>query len=117
MISPIATRIKTKSGGRNMRHSQALAQMISGSYNYRLRIGMRFTQQGHEFVIEGPLPDDQLKIKDTFTDVCSARTMADLLEDLFAGRLELIGAGNEGKVLRGVTAGHNLLQRARPRRV
>jgi hypothetical protein len=60
---------------------------------------MRFVQQGHEFVIEGPLPNDQLKIKDTFTDVCSARTTADLLEDLFAGRLELIGEGKEGQVL------------------
>jgi putative transposase len=67
--------------------------------DYRLRIGMRFVQQGHEFVIEGPLPDDQLKIKDTFTDVCSARTTADLLEDLFAGHLELIGEGKEGQVL------------------
>jgi hypothetical protein len=72
--------------------------------DYRLRIGMRFVQQGREFIIEGPLPDDQLKIKDTFTDVCSARTMADLLEDLFAGRLELIGAGNEGRVLRDALA-------------
>jgi hypothetical protein len=72
--------------------------------DYRLRIGMRFVQQGREFIIEGPLPDDQLKIKDTFTDVCSARTTADLLEDLFAGRLELIGAGNEGKVLRDALA-------------
>jgi hypothetical protein len=72
--------------------------------DYRLRIGMRFIQQGHEFIIEGPLPDDQLKIKDTFTDVCSARTTADLLEDLFAGRLELIGAGNEGRVLRDALA-------------
>jgi putative transposase len=65
---------------------------------------MRFAQQGREFIIEGPLPDDQLKIKDTFTDVCSARTTADLLEDLFAGRLELIGAGSEGKVLRDALA-------------
>ena|SRR5262247_3454173 len=72
--------------------------------DYRLRIGMRFVQQGHEFIIEGPLPNDQLKIKDTFTDVCSARTTADLLEDLFAGRLELIGAGSEGKVLRDALA-------------
>lgn len=72
--------------------------------DYRLRIGMRFIQQGHEFIIEGPLPDNQLKIKDTFTDVCSARTTADLLEDLFAGRLELIGAGNEGRVLRDALA-------------
>src|SRR5262249_16883623 len=53
---------------------------------------------------EGPLPDNQLKIKDTFNDVCSARTTADMLEDLFAGRLELIGAGNEGKVLRDALA-------------
>src|SRR5262249_22999885 len=65
--------------------------------DYRLRIGMRFVQQGHEFVIEGPLPNDHLKIKDTFTDVCSARPTAGLLEDLFAGRLELIGAGKEGQ--------------------
>ena len=72
--------------------------------NYRLRIGMRFVKQGHEFVIEGPLPNDQLKIKDTFTDVCSARTTADLLEDLFAGRLELIGEGKEGQVLRDALA-------------
>jgi putative transposase len=72
--------------------------------DYRLRIGMRFVQQGREFIIEGPLPDDQLKIKDTFTDICSARTMTDLLEDLFAGRLELIGAGSEGKVLRDALA-------------
>ena len=72
--------------------------------DYRLRIGMRFVQQGHEFVIEGPLPNDQLKIKDTFTDVCSARTTADLLEDLFAGRLELIGEGKEGQVLRDALA-------------
>jgi Mu transposase, C-terminal len=72
--------------------------------DYRLRIGMRFAQQGREFVIEGPLPDDQLKIKDTFTDVCSARTTADLLEDLFAGRLELIGEGKEGQVLRDALA-------------
>src|SRR6266542_1289324 len=72
--------------------------------DYRLRIGMRFVQQGREFIIEGPLPDNQLKIKDTFTNVCSGRTTADLLGDLFAGRLELIGAGNEGKVLRDALA-------------
>jgi hypothetical protein len=65
---------------------------------------VHLVQQGHEFVIEGPLPDDQLKIIDAFTDVCSARTKAYLLEDLFAGRLELIGAGNEGKVLRDALA-------------
>jgi putative transposase len=68
--------------------------------DYRLRIGMRFEQRGREFVIEGPLPNDQLKIKDKVTGVCSARTTADLLEDLFAGRLELIGDGDEGRVLR-----------------
>jgi hypothetical protein len=44
--------------------------------DYRRRIGMRFVQQGREFVIEGPLLDNQLKIKDTFTDVCFARTTA-----------------------------------------
>src|SRR5262245_4267154 len=65
---------------------------------------MRFVQQVREFIIEGPLPDDQLKIKDTFTDVCSARMTAGLVEDLFAGRLELIGAGSEGKVLRDALA-------------
>jgi len=32
MFSGIIARIKTKSGGRNMRYSHALAQMISGSY-------------------------------------------------------------------------------------
>jgi hypothetical protein len=31
--------------------------------DYRLRIGMRFVQQGREFVIEGPLPNDQLNRK------------------------------------------------------
>jgi len=72
--------------------------------DYRLRIGMRFVQQGREFVIEGLLPNNQLKIKDTFTDVSSARTTADLLEDLFAGRLELIGEGKEGQVLRDALA-------------
>jgi hypothetical protein len=30
--------------------------------DYRLRIGMRFAQQGREFVIEGPLPDAQLTV-------------------------------------------------------
>jgi hypothetical protein len=34
LFSGIIVRIKTKSGGRNMRCSQALAQMISGSYKY-----------------------------------------------------------------------------------
>jgi hypothetical protein len=72
--------------------------------DYRLRIGMRFVQQGREFIIEGPPPDNQLKIKDTFTDVCSARATAGLLEDLFAGRLELIGAGSEDQVLRDALA-------------
>jgi putative transposase len=72
--------------------------------DYRLRIGMRFVHQCREFVIEGPLPDNQLKIKDTVTGVCSARTRADLLEDLFAGRLELIGDGGEGRVLRDTLA-------------
>ncbi len=73
--------------------------------DYRLRIGMRFVQQGREFVIEEPLPPqsplsgDQLKIKDTVTGMCSARTTADLLEALFAGRLELIGDGNESRAL------------------
>jgi hypothetical protein len=33
-FSGIIARIKTKSGGRNMRYSQALALMISGSYLY-----------------------------------------------------------------------------------
>jgi len=32
LFSGIIARIKTKSGGRNMRYSQALAPMISGSY-------------------------------------------------------------------------------------
>jgi hypothetical protein len=35
MISPIPTRIETQSVSRNMRYSQALAQMISGSYIYK----------------------------------------------------------------------------------
>jgi len=72
--------------------------------DYRLRIGMRFVQQGRELIIEGPLPNNQLKIKDTFTNICSARTTADLLEDLFARRHELIGAGKEGQVLRDALA-------------
>jgi putative transposase len=67
--------------------------------DYRLRIGMRFVQEGREFIIKGPLPEDQLNIKDTLTGVCSARATADLLDALFAGSLELTGYGNEGQVL------------------
>jgi hypothetical protein len=66
-----------------------------GMKDYRLCIGMRFVQQGREYVIDGPLPDNQLKIKDTFTGVCAARETAGLLEALFAGHLELIGDGDE----------------------
>lgn len=63
--------------------------------DYHLRIGMRFVEQGREFVIEGPLPENQLKVRDTVTEIPTTRSKADLLEALFAGELDLIGDGNQ----------------------
>jgi len=63
--------------------------------DYRLRIGMHFVQEGNEFVIEGPLPNQELRIRDTATGICSARSTTDLLNTLFAGQLELTGEGDE----------------------
>ena len=67
--------------------------------DYRLRLGMRFVRQGREFTIEGPLPENRLRVKDTVTGVSYDETRADLLDALFAGKIELLGEEDERRVL------------------
>ena len=67
--------------------------------DYRLRLGMRFVRQGREFTIEGPLPENRLRIKDTVTGVSDDETRTDLLDALFSGKIELLGEEDERRVL------------------
>lgn len=68
--------------------------------DYRLRVGMHFSRKGREYVIEGRLGDDKLKVRDVVTDSPAALTVADLIEELFTGSVELIGDENARRVLK-----------------
>lgn len=67
--------------------------------DYRLRIGMRFIRQSREFIIESPLPDGQIKVKDTITGQYNNESYNDLVDSLFDGKIELIGENREHKTL------------------
>jgi hypothetical protein len=62
--------------------------------DYRLRIGMTFKQQGRIFLIERPLPDGTLAVKDLLSGETSRRTQSELIEALFERKLELLGDDN-----------------------
>ena len=68
--------------------------------DYRLRVGMRFTRRGREYVIEGRLGDDRIRVKDVVADLSAAVTVAELVEELFSGGVELIGDENSRGTLR-----------------
>src|SRR6266542_2591368 len=59
--------------------------------DYRLRIGMRFRQQGRNYTIEHALPNDRLEIKDLLSGEVIAKPQRELVAALFAGKLELLG--------------------------
>jgi putative transposase len=59
--------------------------------DYRLTIGMRFKRQGREFVIEDRFDNGDFRIRDTVSDACFRQSSEELVEDLFAKKLELIG--------------------------
>ena len=62
--------------------------------DYRLRIGMLFVRRGREYRIEHRLGNGEIKVRDTATDASTAIPAAELIEELFAGQVELIGEGN-----------------------
>lgn len=59
--------------------------------DYRLRIGMRFIKQGREYLIEQRLSDKEIRIKDVAYNTSSPKPMRELIDELFTGKLELIG--------------------------
>jgi putative transposase len=68
--------------------------------DYRLRIGMRFVRQGREYLIEQRLGKGEIKVRDTTADVSIAIPAAGLVEELFAGQVELVGEGNWRETLK-----------------
>jgi putative transposase len=68
--------------------------------DYRLRIGMKFKQQGRIYTIEQALPDGHLSIKDSLSGESLAKPRNELLAALFAGKLELLGDGYQSAMLR-----------------
>jgi putative transposase len=68
--------------------------------DYRLRIGMLFVRRGREHRIERQLGNGEIKVRDTATDVSTTVPAAELIEELFAGQVELIGEGNWRETLK-----------------
>jgi putative transposase len=68
--------------------------------DYRLRVGMHFSKKGREYVVEGQLGNDRLKVRDIVTDSSAVTTVEELVEELFAGGVELIGDENTHGVLK-----------------
>src|SRR5262245_17035538 len=62
--------------------------------DYRLRIGMKFRQQGRAFLIEQYLPDGTLAVKDLWSGETSAKTQSEWVNALFERKLELLGDDN-----------------------
>jgi hypothetical protein len=67
--------------------------------DYRLRIGMKFRQQGRIYSIEQGLPEEHLSVKDILSGESFTRARDDLLAALFEGKLELLGDAGEGERL------------------
>ena len=67
--------------------------------DFRLRVGMRFMRQGREYEILESLRGGNLKIKDAGCGTCSSQATNELIGDLFAGKIELIGENATGLVL------------------
>src|ERR1700753_917686 len=59
--------------------------------DFRLRVGMRFKKQGREYEITESLRGRKLKIRDHECDAYFAQGVDELVGDLFAGRIELLG--------------------------
>jgi hypothetical protein len=55
---------------------------------------MHFIRQGREYAIEQRLGNGSLKIRDVASDVCDAKSADDLIDELFEGKLELVGEEN-----------------------
>src|SRR5262249_53639826 len=85
--------------GRRQQCRQSINTIGGAMKDYRLRIGMRFVEQGREFIVEGPLPENRLRVKDTVTGLSHDETMAGLLDALFAGKIELLGEQDEHRIL------------------
>ncbi len=68
--------------------------------DYRLRVGMHFIRKGREYAIEGRLGDDRIRVRDVVTDLSAATTVAEIVEELFAGGVELVGELNSRRALR-----------------
>jgi hypothetical protein len=61
---------------------------------------MRFSRKGREYVIERRLGKGEIKVRDTVTDVSVAKPTAELIKELFAGHVELIGEGDWRETLK-----------------
>jgi len=59
--------------------------------DFRLRVGMHFTRQGREYEILESLRGGKLKIRGVECGACFAQGVEELVGDLFAGKIELIG--------------------------
>ena len=59
--------------------------------DYRLRIGMKFRQQGRDYTIEHALPNDHFGVKDLLSGEVTAKPRREFLSALFDGKLELLG--------------------------
>jgi putative transposase len=68
--------------------------------DYRLRVGMRLVRNGREYVIVCRLGNDEIKLRDVVTDRSITKPDAELVEELFAGSVELIGEENFRRALR-----------------
>lgn len=59
----------------------------------RLRIGMKFLRKGQEFIIIKPVSNEDVQIKNTRTDDLFPIRKQTIVEELFAGKVEIIGEG------------------------
>lgn len=68
--------------------------------DYRLRIDMKFIRQRREYVIEQRLGNGKLRILDSVTMARSEQSEDLLIEELFAGKIELLGESEERSSLK-----------------
>lgn len=71
-----------------------------GMSDYRLRVGMHFIRKGREYVIDGRLGDDDIRVRNVVTNLSAAMTVTEFVEELFTGGVELIGNENSRGALR-----------------
>lgn len=58
---------------------------------YRYEAGMHFRYQSQEYVVEQKLPKGEIQIRELATDSLTVKTMSALVDDLYDGKIELLG--------------------------